>query len=81
MEHCTATGTWHRLVAPSLLDMLLAFAQCEDPDDYFYPEEDDGHVAAVAEAPAAGMMAAAVRADAVDGATGAAGQGAGGAQG
>lgn len=69
------------LADEQLRDPLHYHYECEDPDDYFYPEEDDGHVAAVAEAPAAGMMAAAVRADAVDGATGAAGQGAGGAQG
>ncbi len=39
--------------------------QFEDDDDYFMPEEDDGRVADIAEAPAAGLKAARVAAKAV----------------
>ncbi|KAG2444079.1 hypothetical protein HYH02_009021 [Chlamydomonas schloesseri] len=65
-ERVTMTiGFADMLSDEELRDPLSYHYEYEDPDDYFLPEEDDGRVAEIAEAPAAGLAAVRVSAETV----------------
>ncbi|KAG2436779.1 hypothetical protein HXX76_006303 [Chlamydomonas incerta] len=65
-ERVTMTiGFADMLSDEELRDPLSYHYEDEDPDDYFLPEEDDGRVADIAEAPAAGLAAVRVSAETV----------------